>query len=319
MNDKDIIDDIYKNGRNIIIDGDQGVGKSTAAIYPLIEKIISNKENFFVIDNKEEYLARYQERLKKAGYNINIINLKDMNSSHSFNPLKLPYELYKTGRIEESIKLTEDFLLPYMDTNPNILNMCINLYVANNPDNINCLSLEESKKDGYLLLNNSLNLVNSNNFKYILNKHNIKTKGLTATFIIPNLVCDYNHYINTIIEQLTYLHILNDKKYNLILDNIEGLNIYNLEDYLLKGETKLRCFVITKSIETLTEEYGNLINHLSDYLLVSKEDIEYRISKRKGKLDRTWKMEEFPNTNIDYPETDKSTIKFYKPKNIEYL
>ena len=42
MNDKDIIDDIYKNGRNIIIDGDQGVGKSTAAIYPLIEKIISN-------------------------------------------------------------------------------------------------------------------------------------------------------------------------------------------------------------------------------------------------------------------------------------
>lgn len=319
MNEKEIINDIYKNGRNIIIDGDQGTGKSTAAIFPLIEKIISNKENFFIIDYKEEYISRYQSRLIKEGYSINIINLKDMNSSHSFNPLKLPYELYKTGRIEESIKLTEDFLLPYMETNPNILNTCINLYVANNPDNINCLSLEESTRDGLMLLSNSLGLVNSNNFKYILNKHNIKTKGLTATFIIPNQVCDYTHYINTIIEQLSYLHILNNKKYNLILDNIEELKLYDLDDYLLKGETAIRCFVITKSVKSLVDQYGEIITHLTDYLLISKEDIEYKIEKRKGKIDRSWKMEEFPNTNIEYPETDKSTIKYYKPKNVEFL
>ena len=318
MNEKEIINDIYKNGRNIIIDGDQGTGKSTAAIFPLIEKIISNKENFFIIDYKEEYISRYQSRLIKEGYSINIINLKDMNSSHSFNPLKLPYELYKTGRIEESIKLTEDFLLPYMETNPNILNTCINLYVANNPDNINCLSLEESTRDGLMLLSNSLGLVNSNNFKYILNRHNIKTKGLTASFIIPSLVCDYEHYINTIVEQLAYLHIINDKKYNLVFDNVENYRINNLDKYLLKGENLIRCFVSTKSIATLVEQHGEIINHLSDYLLISKEDIEYRIGKRQGKLDRTWKVEEIPNTDIEYPETDKGTLKHYKPK-VEYL
>lgn len=318
MNDKDIIEDIYKNGRNIIIDGDQGVGKSTAAIYPLIEKIISSKENFLVLDSKGEYLARYQNRLKKEGYNINIINLKDMNHSHSFNPLKLPYELYKTGMIEESIKLTEDYLWPYMDSNPNIINTCINLYIANNPDVINSLSLEDTKKDELIFLENNLGLINSNNFKYILNRHNIKTKGTTATFIIPNIVCDYTHYINTIIEQLAYLHIINEKKYNLIFDNVENYRINNLDKYLLKGENLIRCFISTKSATYLQEETGEIIKHLSDYLLVSKEDIEFKIGKRKGKIDRTWKVEEIPNTDVEYPETDKGTIKHYKPK-VDYL
>lgn len=318
MNDKEIIEEIYKNGRNIIIDGDQGVGKSTAAIYPLVENIIAKKENFLIIDSKEEYLNRYYNRLRGNGYNINIINLKDMDHSNSFNPLKLPYELYKTGKIEESIALTENYLLPYVDSNPDIINTCINLYIANNPDTINSMSLQESKKDDYMLLSNNLNLINSNNFKYILNKHNVKTKGLTATFIIPNQICDYNHYINTIIEQLAYLHILNDKKYNLVLDNIEENNIFNLNNYLLKGETLLRCFVVTKSITSLIDYQGELITHLSDYLLVTKEDIEYRIGKRQGKIDRDWKEEEIIPVDIEYPETDKSTIKSHKQK-IELL
>ncbi len=314
MNEKEVIDDIYKNNRNIIIDGDQGVGKSTAALYPLIEKIILSKESFLVIDSKEEYVARYYNRLKNNNYSINVINLKDMDHSNSFNPLKLPYELYKTGRIEESISLTESFLYPYMETSTNLLTNCINLYIANNPEVINTMSLEEASKDDYLLLSNSLNLVNSNNFKYILNKHNIKTKGPTATFIIPNPVCDYNHYINTIVEQLAYLHILNNTKYNLVLDGIEEITIYNLDKYLLKGETRLRCFISTKSVDYLKELYGYLVTHVSDYLLISKEDVEYKISKRQGKINRSWKMDEIPNIEIDYPDTDKNPIKSYKSK-----
>ena len=47
--------------------------------------------------------------LKKQGYTIKIINLRDAFASDGWNPLHLPYKYYKSGNIDLAGDLIENF------------------------------------------------------------------------------------------------------------------------------------------------------------------------------------------------------------------
>ncbi len=92
-----MIDKMYNLNRNLIVDGKLSAGKTTNVMFPLVEEMINNSESLFILDSKEEYLNKYYNTLKANGYNVVIINLRDMDKSEGWNPLEYPYQLYKAG------------------------------------------------------------------------------------------------------------------------------------------------------------------------------------------------------------------------------
>ena len=81
--------------RNVVVTGDTISGKTTNVLFPLFDKIIEKNENVIVYDTKIEYLSNYYDKLINKGYQINIINLRDLNNSDGWNPLELPYYYFK--------------------------------------------------------------------------------------------------------------------------------------------------------------------------------------------------------------------------------
>lgn len=89
---------------NIIVNGDIQSGKTTNLIFNTIDSIIEKKESLLIVDSKEEYLNNYFTKLKDEGYNIIILNLRDLDKSVGWNPLEYPYSLYKSGNRDKAIE-----------------------------------------------------------------------------------------------------------------------------------------------------------------------------------------------------------------------
>lgn len=83
--------------RNKVFTGKLGSGK-TKRIFNEIDELIQNNESFFVLDSNGEYQERYENILKNKDYNVKIINLRDLANSENFNPLYLPFKLYKEDK-----------------------------------------------------------------------------------------------------------------------------------------------------------------------------------------------------------------------------
>ena len=76
--------------KNVVVSGDMLSGKTTGVLFPLFNKIMDNNENVIVYDTKVEYLNEYYDKLIKKGYQVNIINLRNLNYSDGWNPLENP-------------------------------------------------------------------------------------------------------------------------------------------------------------------------------------------------------------------------------------
>lgn len=98
----------HKNGVNRVYTGEghslylgiSGVGKSRRGILGLIRSLIYAKENYVVVDPKGEHYRGTAYYAKKAGYNIRVVNFRDINESIHYNPLALIYELYHSGDLK---------------------------------------------------------------------------------------------------------------------------------------------------------------------------------------------------------------------------
>jgi len=75
--------------------GCSGSGKTTSYIIPKILDAIHSNNSFVVTDAKNEILDYIGKDLLENHYHIINLNLRDFNSSVSWNPLSLPFEAYK--------------------------------------------------------------------------------------------------------------------------------------------------------------------------------------------------------------------------------
>lgn len=75
----------------------------TKMIFDYLKEIINSEENFIVNDTKEEYYKTFMPTLKENGYKTYLINYKDALNSNGFNPLIVPYKLYKSGNKDLAI------------------------------------------------------------------------------------------------------------------------------------------------------------------------------------------------------------------------
>ena len=91
-----------------LVIGATGSGKTTALVHPLIHSLIKKGESMVVTDPKGEIYREHAERLKARGYNIIVLNFREPNMGNSWNPLTLPYKLYKAGNVDKSTELLDD-------------------------------------------------------------------------------------------------------------------------------------------------------------------------------------------------------------------
>lgn len=88
--------------------GSTGSGKTQAIMLPQLRLAIKAQESFIVHDVKGEIYDKLAGELKKQNYNIIVINLDNPTLGNNFNPLSLPYELYKNGQKDKTIELLEN-------------------------------------------------------------------------------------------------------------------------------------------------------------------------------------------------------------------
>ncbi len=93
---------------NLII-GSTGSGKTICEIMPLIFNLGYAGESMIINDTKGELYSVSYQFLKKQGYRIHVINLRDAMASDGWNPLHLPYKYFKNSDIDLAGDLIEKF------------------------------------------------------------------------------------------------------------------------------------------------------------------------------------------------------------------
>ncbi len=92
---------------NLVI-GATGSGKTQTVIFPTVELLAKHKESMIITDPKGEIYEATANMLRDKGYNILLLNFRDPQQGNAWNPLSLPYNMYKSGNQDKAIELLDD-------------------------------------------------------------------------------------------------------------------------------------------------------------------------------------------------------------------
>lgn len=95
---------------NIVI-GATGSGKTQAVVFPMVQSLAKKGESMIITDPKGEIYEETASMLEERGYNIVILNFRNPQNGNGWNPMALPYQLYKEGNGDKAIELLDDLAL----------------------------------------------------------------------------------------------------------------------------------------------------------------------------------------------------------------
>lgn len=95
------------DSHNIVI-GSTGAGKTQDIVHPMVKILAKNGESMIITDPKAEIYKEHAGLLKALGYNIIVLNFRDPQRGNCWNPLALPYRLYKEGNTDKAMELLDD-------------------------------------------------------------------------------------------------------------------------------------------------------------------------------------------------------------------
>lgn len=108
---------LMNNGKEMYVDsgenhtlviGATASGKTTSVVDPLVNSLSKRGESMVITDPKGEIYKQHCAMLKAKGYNVIVLNFRDPSKGSSWNPLSLPYKLYKEGNRDKAIELLDD-------------------------------------------------------------------------------------------------------------------------------------------------------------------------------------------------------------------
>ena len=111
---------VINNGRKLWVDngeahniiiGATGSGKTQAVVFPMVHSLSKKGESMIITDPKGEIYEQTGEMLKEKGYNIVLLNFRSPQNGNGWNPMALPYQLYKEGNMDKAIELLDDLAL----------------------------------------------------------------------------------------------------------------------------------------------------------------------------------------------------------------
>lgn len=254
--------------KNVVVSGDMLSGKTTGVLFPLFDKIIDNNENVIVYDTKTEYLNNYYDKLIEKGYQIKIINLRNLNHSDGWNPLDMPYYYYKKGMEDKAEELLENLghiLYPDIKgVDPFWTNVSTSLFVGI------CLALFEDGNDDEINLNSVNTFITTeepNTTNSCLNKY-FSTKDKTSSAYI-NASYTFQAPENTRASILSVA----EKPLAKLVGNAQISNLLNKSSFSFQNlnEKKMAIFVIgkpeNKNINVISEMF---LNQVMQYLIETK-------------------------------------------------
>jgi len=106
-------DKIYvDNGENhTLVLGATGSGKTQTVILPTVKVLAKHNESMIITDPKGEIYEKTSEMLRAKGYQILLLNFRDPQNGSAWNPMDLPYKMYKEGNQDKAIELLDDLAL----------------------------------------------------------------------------------------------------------------------------------------------------------------------------------------------------------------
>lgn len=104
-----------------LVIGATGSGKTQTVILPLVHSLAKAKESMIITDPKGEIYEKTANMLRSRGYQILLLNFRDPQNGNAWNPMSLPYQMYKSGNQDKAIELLDDLALNilYDDSNNN--------------------------------------------------------------------------------------------------------------------------------------------------------------------------------------------------------
>ena len=99
---------VDNGGYHNLVIGSTGAGKTQTTVLPMVNLLAKHDESMIITDPKGEIYENTSNYLKSLGYNIVLLNFRDPQQGNAWNPLYLPYSLYKNGNIDKSVELLED-------------------------------------------------------------------------------------------------------------------------------------------------------------------------------------------------------------------
>ncbi len=119
LNDKEMWVD---NGEyHSLVIGATGSGKTQTVILPMVHSLAKARESMIITDPKGEIYEKTSNMLRSRGYQILLLNFRDPQNGNAWNPMTLPYQMYKQGNQDKAIELLDDLALNilYDDSNKN--------------------------------------------------------------------------------------------------------------------------------------------------------------------------------------------------------
>ena len=91
-----------------LVIGATGSGKTQTVIFPTVNVLAKKRESMIITDPKGEIYEKTSNMLREKGYNVLILNFRDPQQGNAWNPLSLPYRIYKSGNQDKAIELLDD-------------------------------------------------------------------------------------------------------------------------------------------------------------------------------------------------------------------
>lgn len=91
--------------------GSTGSGKSRLICMPMIGVLANAGESFIATDPKGELYQMTSGLAREQGYQVVVLNFRDVSSGDMWNPLLIPYELYQKGEKDKALSLVNDLVM----------------------------------------------------------------------------------------------------------------------------------------------------------------------------------------------------------------
>ena len=102
------VDDSYYHS---LVVGSTGSGKTEMLVFPMVHLLAKKGESMIITDPKGEIYEKNAEELREKGYNVIVLNFRNPQKGNCWNPMTLPYQLYKAGNIDKCAELVDDLAL----------------------------------------------------------------------------------------------------------------------------------------------------------------------------------------------------------------
>jgi len=106
-----------------LIFGSTGSKKTRLFVMPAIGTIIKSGESFIASDPKGELYEKTSPLAYANGYDVKVLNFREIGKGECWNPLNYPYHLIKNGDINKACSLISDFFNTIVERQANSKSM----------------------------------------------------------------------------------------------------------------------------------------------------------------------------------------------------